>query len=186
LSAIYLIRHATPDWTRYDLPYHKVPGPPLTSQGESEAEDLGAFLRQAGVRRIYTSPLERCRRTAEIAGQVAGVEVSQALGLAEWQPGESEAQVRERFLPVWETVLASGNGHGPEPTALVSHGGPIAMLLADLGLEANALAHYRKLFDRNNPLPPAGVWRATRPAPDVPWELSLVYMPEAYKKDSLV
>jgi hypothetical protein len=59
-------------------------------------------------------------------------------------------------------------------------------MLADLGLDANALAHYRRTFDRNNPLPPAGVWRATRPAPGAPWELSLVYMPEAYRKDWIV
>ena len=62
---IYLARHATPDWSRTDLPYHLLPGPPLVPQGEAEAAELGRFLREAGVSRLYTSPLERARRTAE-------------------------------------------------------------------------------------------------------------------------
>ena len=41
---IYLIRHATPDWTRKDIPYHLPPGPPLIEQGLAEAQALAAFL----------------------------------------------------------------------------------------------------------------------------------------------
>jgi probable phosphoglycerate mutase len=174
LTEIYLVRHASPDWNRVDLSYYVPPGPPLTPQGEQEAEGLAAFLRESGVRRFYTSPMERCRRTAEIAAAAVGVEPLEETGLSEWQPGESEAQVRERFLPLWQRLAA--NGHGAEPAALVTHGGPVAMMLADLGLDSAVLAHYRKLFDRNNPMPPASAWRAAR-----------ADMPEAYrKKDFLI
>ena len=185
MTSIYLVRHASPDWSRHDLPYHQLPGPPLTPQGEREAEDLGEYLREAGIRLVLTSPHERCRRTAEIAAGIAGLEVREATGLGEWQPGESEAQVRGRVMPILE-IAGSGNGDGPELTALVTHGGPIGMLLADLGLDANAMAHYRKVFDRNNPVPPAGVWQAVRPAPDAPWELNLVFMPEEARKNLVV
>ena len=185
MTALYLVRHATPDWSRTDISYTLPPGPPLTPQGEQEAAALGEFLREAGVRQVFYSPMERCRRTAELAAAALGLEPQADPGLGEWQPGEAEAVVRARFLPVWERL--SANGHGAGPAALVTHGGPIAMMLAQLGLDANALAHYRKTFDRNNPLPPAGVWRATRTQPDGPWELHLVYMPETYrKKDFLV
>jgi drug/metabolite transporter (DMT)-like permease len=30
MPLIYLIRHATPDWSRTDIPYFTPPGPPLT------------------------------------------------------------------------------------------------------------------------------------------------------------
>ncbi|MEZ4609900.1 MAG: histidine phosphatase family protein [Caldilineaceae bacterium] len=48
------------------------PGPPLVPDGETEAAKLGEFLRAAGVTKVYASPLERTRRTAEIVGEVSG------------------------------------------------------------------------------------------------------------------
>jgi len=60
------------------------------------------------------------------------------------------------------------------------------MLLKELGLDSLALDHYRKLFDRHNPLPPAGAWKATRPSSDSVWELSLAFTPEAYRKSLMV
>ena len=182
---IYLVRHATPDWARVDIPYSQPPGPPLTPQGEREAQDLGAYLKDAGVQRILASPFDRCKRTAAIAAAAAGLLASEAPGLTEWRPGETEADVRKRLIPFWESVLADGHALG-RPVALVTHGGPIALLLTDMGMEAAVLSHYRRLFDRNNPLPPAGVWRAARPAPDGPWELTLAYMPEHYRKNDFV
>ena len=180
---IFLVRHATPDWSRIDLSYHLPPGPPLTPQGEREATALAEYLRSVGVRQLYTSPLERCLRTAQIVAEALGVPALQEAGLREWVPGESETEVRARFRPVWERAGGGEtNGHQPEPAALITHGGPIALLLADLGMDANTLAHYRRTFDRNNPLPPAGVWRVARPAPGAPWQLTLAYLPEAYRK----
>ena len=63
-SAIYLARHATPDWNRRDIRYDIAPGPDLVPQGEAEAAQLGEFLRTTGVTRIYASPLVRTRGRA--------------------------------------------------------------------------------------------------------------------------
>ncbi|MBI3240952.1 MAG: histidine phosphatase family protein [Chloroflexi bacterium] len=183
-STLYLIRHATPDWSRTDLVYHLPPGPPLTPQGEDEATQLGAFLRDAGVRRILASPLERCQRTAQIAAGEAEASFHEDASLAEWRPEEKEIDVRERLWPTWERVASASPGTGP--AAFVTHGGPIAVLLKDLGLDEIVLEHYRKLFDRHNPLPPAGAWKATRPSPGSAWELSLAFTPEAYRKSLMV
>jgi probable phosphoglycerate mutase len=176
LPTIYLIRHATPDWSRTDLPYHLPPGPPLTAQGEQEAAQLGEFLHDMGVTLLLASPLERCRRTAEIAAAAAGARWAEEPRLAEWRPDEKGQDVRGRVWPVWthagETCLTNG------PVALVSHGGPIGTLLSELGLDPKRLAQYQATFDRRNPLPPAGAWRAVRPAPDGPWSLDLAYTPE--------
>jgi ribonuclease H / adenosylcobalamin/alpha-ribazole phosphatase len=48
--------------------------PPLTALGEEQAAQLAAAVRDAGVRALWTSPLVRARRTAEVAGAALGLE----------------------------------------------------------------------------------------------------------------
>jgi broad specificity phosphatase PhoE len=177
LPTVYLVRHATPDWSRTDLPYHLPPGPPLTPQGEKEAAQLGEFLRDMGVAQVHGSPLERCQRTAQIAAEVAGAVWQEEPRLAEWRPEEKAEDVLRRVWPVWahagETCLSAG------PVALVTHGGPILSLLTELGADRKLLAQYQATFDRRNPVPPAGAWRAVRPSAEGPWSLDLAFTPQA-------
>lgn len=177
---LYLVRHATPDWSRTDIPYHLPPGPPLTAQGEAEAAQLGEFLRDMGVRRLLHSPLERCARTAAIAGAVAGGQVELDLRLAELLPEEKPSDVLARVWPVW--TQAGESCLGGEALALVTHGGCVALLLAELGLPAKEISRYQGQFDRRNPVPPAGAWRAIRPTPEGPWSLDLAFKPDARQK----
>lgn len=179
LPTLYLVRHATPDWTRTDLSYYVPPGPPLTAHGEREAAQLGEFLRDMQVSVVHASPLVRCLRTGQLAAQAAGVACVEDPRLTEWRPEEKPGDVLARVWPVWvhagETCLSAG------PVVLVTHGGPIGLLLAELGLDAQQLAHYKRIFDRHNPVPPAGAWRAVRPSPDRPWSLDLAFTPEAQR-----
>jgi broad specificity phosphatase PhoE len=178
LPAIYLVRHATPDWSRTDLVYHLPPGPPLTPQGEHEAGLLGDFLRDMGVTQIIASPLERCQRTALLAAQAAGAAWSTDPRLAEIRPEEKPADVLARVWSLW--LQASQVGPETGPLALVTHGGPITALLTELGLEPALLAQHQFAFDRRNPLPPAGAWRAVRSSTGHPWSLDLAFTPEAH------
>lgn len=173
---IYLVRHATPDWSRTDIRYDVPPGPPLTTQGEAEAAQLGAFLRRAGVNRIYASPLERTQRTAEIAGGVVGVTPITEETIAEWRRGESEAEVSARLNGLWEKLCRESVTSGP--IALVTHGGPIKAMLQNLGMPRTTADEYCRKFDRGNPLPPAGVWLATGSTMETPWQLDLVFTPQ--------
>ncbi len=177
---LYLVRHATPDWSRTDIPYHLPPGPPLTPLGEREAAQLGEFLRDMGARQFVHSPLERCARTAEIAAEVAGATLTLDTRLAEIRPEEKPADVLARVWAVWvEAGQACLDG---EPRVLVTHGGPVGFLLTELGLPAKDLAHYQNKFDRRNPVPPAGAWRAIRPTPEGPWSLDLAFTPSVEQK----
>jgi probable phosphoglycerate mutase len=179
METVYIIRHATPDWNRKDLVYHLPPGPPLTELGEVEAGALGAFLLNAGVTRLHASPLERTLRTAQIAAQVAGAQVQVDERLIEWQPEEAHAAIRSRMLAALET-LQSHNGHG-QPLGLVSHGGPIDVLLQALGMPESMVAAHRR-FDHANPIPPAGAWQAWRASSAHPWELRLVFTPAGVER----
>jgi broad specificity phosphatase PhoE len=174
-ATFYLVRHATPDWTRKELTYHMPPGPPLTGKGFVEAEALGVFLRKNKVTQIITSPLDRCMQTAETAGKTAGVHVEIAHSLTEWQPGENYASVAHRMWPIINKALTIGRQNGPP--ALITHGGPIAALLKRMGMAPDVLAAHR-IYDNNNPLPPAAAWRIIYKKGTDSWEWGLAFKPD--------
>jgi broad specificity phosphatase PhoE len=67
LPQVVLVRHGETAWTlsgqhtgRTDIP--------LTAQGEQDARALGERLRTLDVTTVLTSPLQRARRTGELAG----------------------------------------------------------------------------------------------------------------------
>jgi broad specificity phosphatase PhoE len=178
-ATLYLIRHATPDWSRTDIRYDIPPGPPLTAQGESEAQQLGEFLKTTNITHVYASPLERTSRTAQIAAASLGIEVEIAPDLAEWERGELEANVLTRMRTFVDNAFDESERRGP--LALVTHGGPIRIVLADLGLTQPEMEHYRRTFDRDNPVPPAGVWRVVRNATGEFEKPELVFTPQPYQ-----
>ena len=111
---VHLIRHASPDRTRTDLRYDVAPGPPLTPEGEAEAERLGVWLRGTGVVALWASPLERTRRTAELAAVAAGIPVVHGVeGIAEFDIPNIKVEYHDPKLPVptgyWRSVGLSQN-----------------------------------------------------------------------------
>ncbi len=177
-AVVYLARHATPDWSQKHIRYDIPPGPPLTEQGEEEARRLGVYLREVGVVRVYVSPLERTRRTAELVCEVLEITPIVEPGIAEWRRDEPEAGVRDRFRSIWERAAAESQAIGP--IALVTHGGPVRALLATLELAHDELDHFRNQFDSRNPMPPAGVWSTVRESEDSPWQLTLSFAPTPF------
>ena len=89
LPRVYLVRHGETAWTltaqhtgRTDLP--------LTEQGERQARELKASLTALSFDRIFSSPLQRARRTAELAMPHARVEEDD--DLMEWDYGAYEGK----------------------------------------------------------------------------------------------
>jgi probable phosphoglycerate mutase len=87
LPQVWLVRHGETAWTitrqhtgRTDIP--------LTPRGEDEARRLGVLLRQTRFGDVFTSPLERSRRTSEVAGFDARLDPD----LMEWDYGSYEGR----------------------------------------------------------------------------------------------
>jgi broad specificity phosphatase PhoE len=171
---VYVARHATPDRSRSDIPYHIPPGPPLTERGLSEAAALGDFLREAGVLYFLSSPLERAWRTASIAAEVCGAGIEQNIGLAEWRPEENEAAVRERVSTAF-LAACQMSSRKEGPVALVSHGFPTLTLTKALGLPPETIERCR-IYDSRNLVPMSGAWRVE--CVDGELTLRLVFVPQ--------
>lgn len=66
-TRIFLCRHASPE-NPGGVFYGHLPGFGLGERGRRQALGLGSFLAAFPICRIYTSPLERAKETAELAG----------------------------------------------------------------------------------------------------------------------
>jgi probable phosphoglycerate mutase len=102
LPSIYLVRHGATAWTE-SRQHTGLTDIPLTERGERDARRLGEHLGGKTVPRIFTSPLQRARRTCELAGFGAAAEVDP--DLVEWDYGDYEglttAEIRKQ-RPDWD------------------------------------------------------------------------------------
>lgn len=89
LPTIYLARHGETEWTITGQ-HTGVTDLPLTAQGEHNALRLGERLKDLRVATVMTSPLQRARRTCELAGFGPRAEVDPEL--VEWNYGDYEGR----------------------------------------------------------------------------------------------
>lgn len=80
---LVLLRHGETEWSRSGQHTGRT-DVPLTAAGEGHAHAVGAMLAQYTFAQVYTSPLGRARRTAELAGFPSAVVDED---LAEWDYG---------------------------------------------------------------------------------------------------
>src|ERR1035441_2916332 len=111
---LYLIRHGETEWSlshqhtgRTDIP--------LTEQGEQDARKLGARLCATKFNRVFTSPMQRARRTCALVGLATGSEIEP--DLSEWDYGDYEGQctvdIRKK-RPDWN-IFQDGCPRGEMP-----------------------------------------------------------------------
>lgn len=101
LPLYYLARHGETAWT-ISRQHTGLTDLPLTPHGERNARSLGVRLAGFQFARVFTSPLQRARRTCELAGFGAQAEVDP--DLVEWDYGDYEgittADIRKQ-RPDW-------------------------------------------------------------------------------------
>ena len=101
-QVIYLARHGETAWSLSGQ-HTGLTDLPLTARGECNARRLGARLQGLEFARVFTSPLQRARRTCELAGFGSSAAVDR--DLVEWNYGEYEglrtADIRAK-RPGWE------------------------------------------------------------------------------------
>ena len=78
---LFLVRHGQTKWKKIGfLSYTDLE---LTEKGISQAEKIALRLKNEKIDRIYSSPLKRCRQTAEIIGKNLDLKISFASELKE-------------------------------------------------------------------------------------------------------
>jgi probable phosphoglycerate mutase len=102
LPTVYVARHGETAWT-VSRQHTGLTDIPLTPAGERNARQLGERLRGMTFARILSSPLQRARRTCELAGFGDRVEIDPEL--VEWNYGDYEgvttADIR-KTRPDWQ------------------------------------------------------------------------------------
>ena len=103
---------------------------PLTTRGRRQSEAIVGPLLAFGVRRVFSSPAERCVRTATPLAHALGqrVHLSEAISQDAWEAGRADART-----VVGERVRAR------KPVVLSSHGPVLPDILHELALATGTM-----------------------------------------------
>ena len=119
LPVVYLVRHGETAWTLTGQ-HTGLTDLPLTGRGEQQAQGLAERLRGVQFARVFTSPLQRAKRTCGLAGFAAVAEPD--ADLVEWDYGADEGRLRADIMaerPDWQ-LFRDGcpGGESPEQVAV--------------------------------------------------------------------
>lgn len=125
---IHLARHGQTEWSRTGRHTGRE-DPPLTAHGEEEARRLGDRLRKISVATVLSSPLQRARKTCELAGFGDAPQIM--ADLMEWDYGKYEglttAEIRAR-RPGW-TLFRDGCPGGERLTDVIARADRLVAML---------------------------------------------------------
>lgn len=162
LPTVYLARHGETAWSLTGQ-HTGLTDLPLTERGERTARRLGERLQALTFAKVFTSPLQRARRTCELAGFAVIAETDP--DLVEWNYGDYEGRRTTDIRaerPGWQLFLdGCPAGESPQQVAtradrvirrvrsidgdvLLFSSGHLIRVLASrwLGLELSANARY--------------------------------------------
>lgn len=165
MTILFVVRHGETEWSR-DGRHTSVTDLPLTEVGVQQAKALTGHLAPSNFQLVLSSPRQRARRTAELAGFVGAAEPQLDEDLVEWAygdyegltspeihesvpdwtiwdhpvpGGESAAQVAERLNRVVDRV----RGSGVEQALCFGHGHALrALAMCWLGFDLALGVHF--------------------------------------------
>ena len=118
-QSIWLLRHGATEWSRNGR-HTGSSDIPLLPEGEEEAKALAPRLRGQSFAQVWVSPLQRARRTCELAGLGAQADVHP--DLREWDYGDYEGittkEIRQT-VPAW-SVWSHGCPGGEDAAAVTA------------------------------------------------------------------
>lgn len=105
MTKIYLLRHGETAWN-IEKVFRGQAEVPLTENGKRQAQFAADHLRNKGIEAIYTSPLERGRKTAEIVGVTLNLksmikEKLTGLNFGAWQ-GRPYSEIANKYPKEFE------------------------------------------------------------------------------------
>ncbi len=119
LPRLYMVRHGNTEWSET----HRFTGRtdlPLNARGEANARLLASRLGGLTFSHVFTSPLQRARKTCELAGFGSAAEIDP--DLLEWNYGELEGRFSpdiHRERPTWN-LFTDGAPGGESPQDVAS------------------------------------------------------------------
>ncbi len=137
---LYLARHGETEWSLSGR-HTGTTDLPLTPNGEAKARSLGDRLHGLKFDHVYSSPMQRARRTAELAG-FPTVEITPLLKEVDYgrYEGLTSTQIHESD-PDWE-VYKDGCPGGESPAQIYSRANELIDLATSRGAtRALAFAH---------------------------------------------
>jgi broad specificity phosphatase PhoE len=114
LPDVYLVRHGETEWSLSGQ-HTGLTDLPLTAGGEEQARRLRDRLNSISFAKVFSSPLQRAKRTAELSGYGAVAELDR--DLTEWNYGDYEGKKRDWILasrPDW-LIFRDGCPNGESP-----------------------------------------------------------------------
>jgi broad specificity phosphatase PhoE len=110
MSTIMLIRHGDTDWNVEEI-FRGRADIDLNETGIKQAELLAKYLEEVPLEAVYSSPLKRALKTAEIIANLHGVDVTPSQELmdfdyGDWQ-GLSNEVVKDKYKNLYEKWLTT-------------------------------------------------------------------------------
>lgn len=137
---LFLMRHGETEWSlngkhsgRADIP--------LTKNGEHQARRLGERIGMFSFSHVLTSPLQRARRTCELAGLSQHAEIES--DLSEWDNGDYEGRTGEEILatrPAWN-LFRDGCPDGEIPEQVSARADRLIQRLIELDGDIALFSH---------------------------------------------
>lgn len=137
---LFLMRHGETEWAlagkhtgRADIP--------LTENGDEEARQLGDRIRIFSFANVLTSPLQRARRTCELAGMSQDAKVE--ADLIEWDNGDYESQTPAEIVaarPGWN-LFRDGCPNGEMPDQISARADRLIQKLIQLDGNVALFSH---------------------------------------------
>jgi broad specificity phosphatase PhoE len=128
---IYLARHGETAWSLSGQ-HTGLTDLPLTERGERNAQRLGKRLAGLNFSKVFTSPLQRARRTCELAG--FGPVAETDANLVEWNYGDYEGRRTADIhaeRPDWQ-LFRDGCPGGESPAQIGARADKVVSCLSDI------------------------------------------------------